>query len=124
MAKTILFIDDSETVLNVARACLEKAGYIFLGAKDLSELSAHLQGKSIDLVIVDEVMPELMGHDLVEYLAEAIKPHPPILLASTMSPAKLQERAKACGATGAFSKGSNLADLLITEVQKHLAQVS
>ena len=61
--KTVLCIDDNEDVLECERAFLESFGYTVLiapsGNKALELASIH----SVDVVVVDYVMPEMNGHE-------------------------------------------------------------
>jgi len=81
--KTILFIDDNEMILDMARMILEMHGYTVLLAstpsKALDMATSH-EG-SIDLLITDVVMPEMNGPELYERLL-AVHPKLPVLYIS------------------------------------------
>ncbi|NVN92043.1 MAG: PAS domain S-box protein [Desulfuromonadales bacterium] len=81
--KTILFIDDNEMILDMARIILEMNGYTVLldstPSKALDIATSH-EG-SIDLLITDVVMPEMNGPELYERLL-AIYPKLPVLYIS------------------------------------------
>jgi PAS domain S-box-containing protein len=68
--ETVLVVDDEESIRKLLRALLEPEGYCVLeasGGTQAIELSMGY-GKKIDLLIVDEVMPEITGHELSDRL--------------------------------------------------------
>jgi CheY-like chemotaxis protein len=79
--KTVLCIDDDEDVLECERAFLESFGYTVLiapsGNKALELASIH----SIDVVVVDYVMPEMNGHQVVLEMRQ-LRPKAPIIMVS------------------------------------------
>lgn len=64
--KKILVADDSETIRAVLQTALESAGYEVDMAKD--GLSAYELGinSEYDLIILDQLMPGLLGLDVIE----------------------------------------------------------
>lgn len=81
--KTILFVDDNEMILDMARIILEMHGYtVFLASSPSKalDIATSLQG-TIDLLITDVVMPEMNGPELYERLL-ALNPNLPVLYIS------------------------------------------
>jgi len=79
--KTVLCIDDNEDVLECERAFLESFGYTVLiarsGNKALELASIH----SVDVVVVDYVMPEMNGHEVALEMRQ-LRPKAPIIMLS------------------------------------------
>src|SRR3982074_731649 len=77
----ILCIDDDEEVLECEKAFLESFGYTVLtapsGGKGLELASIH----SVDVVIVDYVMPEMNGHEVALEIRR-LRPQAPIIMLS------------------------------------------
>jgi two-component system chemotaxis response regulator CheY len=101
MGKTILFVDDSESIREIVQFTLENEGYkVLLGINGVDALK-HLNGTNIDLIITDLHMPEMNGIDLIK---EIRKNHSysrtPILFLTTESQATKKMEAKDAGATG------------------------
>jgi len=101
MSKTILIVDDSESIREVVSFTLENEGYKVLVAVDGKDALKFLDGTLIDLVITDLHMPELDGIGLIK----AIRNMPnyqriPILFLTTESQAAKKMEAKDAGATG------------------------
>ena len=81
----VLCVDDDAVVREVARAALERAGYTVLVAADGAEAAAVLEsGPSVDLVLLDWILPGLSGAELVLRLRQ-IRPEVTILLTSGYS---------------------------------------
>ena len=80
-SKIVLCIDDNEDLLECEKAFLESFGYTVLtapsGGKGLELASIH----SVDVVIVDYVMPEMNGHE-VALKMRRLRPQAPIIMLS------------------------------------------
>ncbi len=80
-SKTVLCIDDDPDLLECEKAFLESFGYTVLtapsGKKGLELASVH----SVDVVIVDYVMPEMNGQELAVEM-RWLKPHATIIMLS------------------------------------------
>jgi two-component system, chemotaxis family, chemotaxis protein CheY len=101
MAKTILIVDDSESIREVVSFTLENEGYNVLIAVDGKDALKHLDGKDVDLIITDLHMPEMDGIELIK----EVRKMPtyqliPILFLTTESQATRKMEAKDAGATG------------------------
>jgi CheY-like chemotaxis protein len=79
--KTVLCIDDNKEVLECERAFLESFGYTVLialsGNRALELASIH----SVDVVVVDYVMPEMNGHEVALEMRQ-LRPKAPIIMLS------------------------------------------
>jgi len=83
---TILIVDDEEMVLDIGIKVLKKLGYTVLNAKNGREAVALFQehGDTINLVILDIVMPDIGGGEVYDRLKE-IRPDVKVLLSSGYS---------------------------------------
>lgn len=107
MAKKIILVDDSKTILATAEMALEdlvESGVItlktYLNPAELRE--ALLSGsEDFDLLISDINMPQLNGLDLATELKQnnAFK-NKPILILTTESSAEMKAKGKEIGVTG------------------------
>ncbi len=85
-SETILLVDDEEMIRKVACAMLNKLGYLVVVAASGAEAVETItrRGDSIDLVILDMIMPDMDGGATFDRL-RAIMPRIPVLLASGYS---------------------------------------
>jgi len=81
--ETILIVEDDHAVMRATAATLKKGGYTILTAANGDEACRLIQrqGRSIDLVLSDVVMPQLGGPELAEFLTTARPDIPVILMA-------------------------------------------
>ncbi len=68
--RSILVIDDDETIRAAMRRIFEKEGYRVIAAADGTQLSDVLDDSPIDLIILDIGLPWLNGYELAKLLKE------------------------------------------------------
>lgn len=113
MAKTILIVDDSITMLMSLKNSLEIAGFTVVSASDgVIALEKLKTGSKPDLIITDINMPNMGG---IEFIGKA-RAAPgfrfiPILVLTTESQQAKRDDAKKLGATGWLVKPVSGADL-------------
>jgi len=83
ITRTVLVVDDEETVRGFARACLERQGLQVLEASDGLEALQKFRAwrHDIDAVLLDLTMPRLGGREALRQL-RGMSPDLPILLSS------------------------------------------
>ncbi len=64
MAKRILAVDDDENILSLEKTILVGAGYEVVTATGPREALERLAHETVDLVLLDVVMPEMSGFEL------------------------------------------------------------
>jgi len=112
--ETVLFVDDEEIILDVGKDMLTEIGYKVLLAKSGKEaVEVYRQHKdTIDLVIVDMIMPRMGGGEAYDRMKE-IDPHLKVLLSSGYSidgeATKILER----GCNGFIQKPFNMEELSV-----------
>lgn len=68
--KTIMVVDDNADILTVVRSILEKRGYEVQCAADGMEVFARLEEKKPDLIILDVILPQMDGFEVLKRLKE------------------------------------------------------
>jgi two-component system, chemotaxis family, chemotaxis protein CheY len=114
MAKTILIVDDSATMLMSLKNNLEIAGFNVETAEDgVKGLSKLKSGIKVDLIMTDINMPNMNGIELIQN-ARTLPGFRfiPILVLTTESQQVKRDEAKKLGATGWLVKPVGGADLL------------
>jgi len=80
--RVILAVDDDDLVLRNTIAMLEDLGHTVIGAASAGQALALLRaGTAVDLVITDQIMPQMTGAQLAETLARSW-PELPVVIAT------------------------------------------
>jgi two-component system chemotaxis response regulator CheY len=98
LAKTILLVDDSVSLRQVAKLSLTSAGYMTLEASDGLEALKLLDGRQVSMVVCDLNMPNMNGFEFVKAvkLLSQYK-FMPILMLTTESGLEKIDQGKAAG---------------------------
>lgn len=118
--KKILILDDSPSVLLMAKTSLEAEGYAVETCDSAPAFIAIIRKLRPDLVLVDADLPVLDGALLIDMTRRHKLCTCPIFLHSSLPDAKLAELAKSCGADGFIPKSAG-ARALADTVRKILS---
>ena len=66
--KTIMVVDDNPDIITIVKTILEGKGYTVLSASSGPELLNMLKGQKPDLIILDIMMPEMDGLEVLSRL--------------------------------------------------------
>lgn len=96
--ETILFVDDEEMLVEMARDMLQRFGYhVIAVTSPLKALELFTQQPDkFDLIITDQTMPDITGAELATSCLK-IRPDVPIILCTGFSSILTDEEAKAIG---------------------------
>ena len=110
--KTVLVVDDDDSVLRVTMRALQSFGFTTIGAKDGFEAVSAFreQHQALDCVILDMSMPGMSGKQTLQSLRE-IDPDVPVLLASGHSVDEMREMYGETGFAGYLQKPFQIATL-------------
>jgi two-component system chemotaxis response regulator CheY len=119
MKRSILIIDDSESIREVIAAGLEDAGYqVIKGINGEDGLQCLEKHPAIELIITDLNMPVMDGISLLKAVRKSPK-HSflPVIILTTESQESKRQEARAAGATGWIIKPFSK-EKLITVIKK------
>jgi CheY-like chemotaxis protein len=121
---TILVIDDHADTLGLLVELLESEGYRVHGAASAAAGLELLQHGSVDLILVDLILPDMSGLEFCEW----VRAHEPlrlvpIILVSAASGACWNASSATAGANGYISKPFDI-DNLLALVDVHLAPIA
>jgi len=120
MSKTILVVDDDPTILMIAEMILKKASYNVICAKSGLEGLANLSQNSVDLLLLDVLMPFMDGLETLKQIREDPKLKTmPVILLTGESDLETVKKAKDLGATDYILKPINQ-DLLLSKLRQRL----
>lgn len=113
-SESILLIDDEEIIRETGRAMLEELGYKVIAAENGEQGLAVLaeQKESIDLVILDMIMPKMSGAQTFDQIKK-LAPDTKILLSSGYPKNGQAEAILAAGCNGFIQKPFNLEQLSV-----------
>lgn len=116
----ILFVDDEQQVINIARKILDFLGYkvVCLTSSEEALKLFRAQPDNFDLVLTDQVMPKMTGTDLARKMLR-IRPDIPIILCTGYSASLTEKQAKKIGMKGLILKPFVVHNLAI-EIKKVL----
>jgi DNA-binding response OmpR family regulator len=63
--KNILVVDDNATIASIVREALKNEGYSVTCAHSGEEALDHLDGQTVDLIILDVLMPQMDGFEVL-----------------------------------------------------------
>ncbi len=114
MAKTIMIVDDSATMIMSVKSNLTMHGFVVETASDgVQALNKLKSGVKPDLIITDINMPNMGGLELIKNVrALAGFRFTPILTLTTESQAGMRDEGKKLGATGWLVKPIDGASLI------------
>lgn len=101
MAKSILIVDDSETVRQVLQLALGNAGYQVVEAEDGFDALGKLSEAQVDMLITDLNMPNMDGLELIKKVREGGQhKFTPIVMLTTESSEEKKKAGREAGASG------------------------
>ena len=119
---TVLVIDDSQVVLDVVRARLERQGYrVVTLDSPLGAARAMLREKP-DVVLMDLEMPALSGDRAAAVLQRSLADTAPIVLHTSLKEDEVSARAVACHAAGFLLKTESDAEF-VTRFEAIMARI-
>ncbi|HEV7641905.1 MAG TPA: PAS domain S-box protein [Gaiellaceae bacterium] len=111
----VLVVEDDSAVRGLVEEMLTVAGYAVIVAATPSEAIAFAEGRAIDAVITDVVMPEMNGQRLAEHLHQ-LRPGVPVLFTSGYAGDIIEARGLV-EASDAFVRKPYSASTLIEKLQ-------
>ncbi len=107
---TILIVEDDPSIRKLVRVNLMKRGYTVCEAEDSHQAMAQFQGQTIDLVLLDLVLPGLSGVDVCAWMRA--RSEVPIIVLSAHSEEDLKVAALDAGADDYVTKPFGSEELL------------
>lgn len=111
--KSILIVDDDESLVRALAIKLRDAGYKVLAAWDAAQGVSQSQRHVPDLILLDIRMPEGGGFNVLDQLGHSMKTMDiPIIVVTALEDQEIREQAMAYGAVDFFRKPLDVARLL------------
>lgn len=105
----VLVIDDNEKTLDVLRLTLERAGFRVTTADSWKEVEERIKigyrkKDPFDIVILDLMIPERSGLDILRSLQVVLVPMPPVVVLSAITDVKKKIEARDLGVSKYITK--------------------
>jgi CheY-like chemotaxis protein len=108
----ILVVDDSETNIVLLEAVLREAGWSVRAAQSGSEALKMIKSRVPDLILLDLLMPEIDGYQILEKLkADNKLSNIPVIVISAINDPETREKCARSGATDYMPKPVSLKEL-------------
>ena len=105
----ILIIEDDDTILRLIMTTLSQNGYDCVGAKDGKQGADLFENKHYDLILLDLMLPEISGYELLEYFRPS---KVPVIIISAMGQVTDKIKGLRMGADDYLTKPFQIGELL------------
>lgn len=117
----ILIVEDDPMISEIYQKKFEAAGFEVVVATNGSEVLSNVKKDKFDLVLLDLVLPEMSGMDILKELKSGkYDPEMKVVVFSNLSEKEDRDRAIEDGADGFISKTQYSPSELVKEIQKIL----
>ncbi len=115
MSKRVLLIEDEPNIIEAIRFVLSRAGYAVDTHSDGSSALEAIRAKSPDMVILDVMLPNRSGYDILRDLRESDGMAAlPVLMLTARGQKKDREMAERYGASRFMTKPFSNAEMVST----------
>jgi DNA-binding response OmpR family regulator len=108
----ILVVDDEPETVGLIEITLKPAGFLIEKVFSGEEAIERIRSESFDLLLLDVMMPEVDGFEVIERLQAESTPIPPFLFLTAKGRIVDVERGQALGAAGYLVKPATRGELL------------
>lgn len=123
MAKKILLVDDETDTATVFETVLKQAGYEVVVANNAQEALSTVKTQVFDLILMDQMMPDMSGNDAVQQLkADPVLSKIPVAMLSNFSHDQLITEALGRGAVDYILKYQVSHEDLVKKVKEILGE--
>ena len=124
----VLVIDDDRDTLDLLELALERKGFSVTTAASWEDVIKQVdrtfqRNRSIDVIVLDLMMPDRSGFDILLSLQVALVPMPPVIVLSAVTGLEQQIKARKLGAAKYITKPTT-PQKLIDAIQAELADAS
>lgn len=115
-AKKVLIVEDEKPLAHALQLKLEHEGYSVIVASNGRECLDLLQSQPFDVVLLDLIMPELDGFQVLEQM-QKLEKRPAVFVLSNLSQHEDEERVLSLGARKFFIKSDTPLTTIINEIK-------
>ncbi len=108
----ILVVDDEPDTVGLLELTLQTAGFDVQTATNGEQALRKVREESFDLVLLDIMMPDISGYDVLRRIMLETKPPPPVIFLTAKSRPEDREMGEGLGAAAFLVKPTTRGDLL------------
>ncbi len=113
MTKTVLIVDDSDSLRQIVGIVLRRAGYELIEAVDGNDALGKLKGRNVHLIISDVNMPNMDGITFVKNVKNLMNhKFTPIVMLSSTPPDTARQEVREAGVKAWMTKPFGTGKLL------------
>lgn len=117
LSPNILIIDDETETLDLLKIALDRNGFNALTASNWDEVAYLVERtykleRPIDLILLDLMMPDRSGFDIIRALQVVLVPMPPVIMLSAVTGFEQQIQARDLGVKKYITKPTTPAKLI------------
>lgn len=105
----ILIVDDEQSIADMIKLCLSKNSYICEAVYNGMEATKLIEEKHYDLILLDIMLPDIDGYDLIEYIKQF---EIPVIFITAKTTVSDRVKGLKLGAEDYISKPFDLEELL------------
>ncbi len=105
----ILIVEDEQSIADMVKMCLSKNGYICETVNDGMSAAKKIEEKLYDLILLDIMLPDIDGYDLIEYIKQF---KTPVIFVTAKTSVADRVKGLKLGAEDYISKPFDLEELL------------
>lgn len=105
----ILIVEDEQSIADMVKLCLSKNGYICEAVNDGMTATQKIEEKRYDLILLDIMLPDIDGYDVIEYIKQF---DIPVIFVTAKSSVSDRVKGLNLGAEDYISKPFDLEELL------------
>jgi DNA-binding response OmpR family regulator len=109
---SILIVDDEPDTIGLIELTLKTAGYNVQSAISGQQALRKIRDESFDLVLLDIMMPDMSGFDVLKHLLSEPYQVPPVIFLTAKSAQQDKDAGRSLGAAGYLVKPTTRGDLL------------
>lgn len=109
MVNRILVVEDEKAIADMTKMCLTKNGYICDAVFDGMSATRKIEEKRYDLILLDVMLPDIDGYDLVDYIKQF---DVPVIFVTAKTTVEDRVKGLKCGAEDYIIKPFDLQELL------------
>ena len=109
ISKNILIVDDEPETLELLKLAMDRNGFNALTASSWDEVAYIVErtykiNRPIDLILLDLMMPDRSGFDIIRALHVVLDPMPPVIMLSAVTGIEQQVQARDLGVAKYITK--------------------